>query len=175
MEGEGAMKFSKALAGTLGRVDQENWKGRLDALHGQQGTWKKVAEHLGVDKRTVERWRFGYTDKHGNRRQVSDKTVRDSAVPKVRAGWKGDRKAQLQAVNWRDLFIVAEMQTSGTPARKQNMHVGHYMEPEDIAAIGNAYLAGDAAGVDAAMDRFLSDGYTQTGDARLGSVDKLEF
>ena len=101
--------------------------------------------------------------------------MKDSAVPKIGKGWKGDRKAQVQAVNWSDLFVVGWMATSGTPARKQNMHVGHYMEPEDIAAIGNAYRAGDAAGVDAAMDRFLSDGYTQTGDARLGDVSKLEF
>lgn len=169
------VRFSRALGQALGRVDRENWKGRLDALHEQRGTWKAVADHLGVDKRTVERWRFGYTDKHGNRRQISDKTVQGSAVPKVSKGWKGDRKAQLQAVDWRGLHLGGTLQVGDYPPRKQNMTVGRYLTGEDISAIGNAYLAGDAAGVDAAMDRFLSDGYTMTGDAHLGDVDKLEF
>jgi len=169
------MRFSKALRETLSGVDQENWKDRLDDLHREHGTWQKVADHLGANKRTVERWRFGYRDKHGNRKQVADKTVRDHAVPKVRAGWKGARTAQLGAVDWSDMFVVGWMETSGTPSRRQNMRVGQYLTGEDIEAIGNAYLAGDDAGVDRAMDRFLSDTYTQTGDAHLGNTEKLEF
>lgn len=169
------MRFSEALGQTLGHVDAENWKGRLDALHEQHGTWKAVAAYLGADKRTVERWRYGYTDKHGARRQISDKTVKDSVVPKVGKGWGSDRKAQLQAVDWRGLHMSGTLQVGDYPPRKQNMTVGHYLTAEDISAIGSAYLAGDAAGVNAAMDRFLSDGYTMTGDAQLTDVDKLEF
>ena len=169
------MKFSRALRDALSGVDRENWQGRLDALHEQHGTWKSVAAHLGVDKRTVERWRFGYVDKHGNRVHHTDKAVTEKILPKVRTEWGADRKAQLQSVDWKGLHIVGWMTTSGTPSRKQNMRVGLYMTPEDIEAIGGAYLRNDAAGVDDAMDRFLSDGYTGTGDAHLDDVDKLEF
>lgn len=175
------MKFSKALADALGGVDQENWRGRLDALHDQHGSWKAVSAHLGVDKRTVERWRFGYTDKHGTRRQIGDKTVKGSVVPKVRAGWKADRKAQVQAVNWTDLSVVGTLQigdydeSSPHPPRRENMSVGRYLSAESIADIAGAYVNGDDQAVDDAMDRALGTDYTGTNDAKLLGVEKLEF
>lgn len=170
------MRVSQALTQALARVDQENWRSRLDELHGRAGSWRALAGQLGAQRRTVERWRYGYTDKRGNRRQVSDKTIKDSAVPKIREAWKGDRAAQVGAVNWRNLQILGTLVLLDYEerARRENMSIGRYLSPESIAAISAAYISGTAADVTSAVNQAVSVDYVGMA-AQIRDVEKLEF
>lgn len=170
------MRVSLALADALGRVDEENWKSRLDVLRGRAGSWRALAGQLGVDRRTVERWRYGYTDKRGNRRQVSEETIKRSAVPKMREAWKGDKAAQVQAVNWRDLQVTATLVLLNytDKARRENMSIGRYLSAESIALISAAYVMGDPGTVTSQVNQAVSVDYVGMA-AQLRDVEKLEF
>lgn len=170
------MNADDALGRALGHVDESDWRSALDALHDRAGSWKALAGQLGVDRRTVERWRFGYVDKRtGQRRQVSADTVRRSVVPKVRKALKADRRAQVARVDWRKLTITADLQIGNYPPRREVMRVGAYLTPEAIAGIADAYVSGDPDRVQAAINDALSSDYTGTGDASIGPVDELDF
>lgn len=173
------MKFYKALHRELSHADEGNWRDKLDALHSEHGTWKGVAEKLGVDKRTVERWRNGYVDRRTHeRRQVSDATIKKHAVPKIRKSLAGSPGAQLKGIpDWKRMGMRGTPRIGGNPEyeREEDMDVGRYMEDEDFERISQAYLDGDEAAVNAAMDRFMADGYIGDGATRLTDVTKLWF
>lgn len=170
------MNFYDALERALTRVDDSNWRATLDALHGQAGSWKALAGQLGVDKRTVERWRFGYVDKKTHeRRQISAQTVQKSVLPKVRKAFKASRAAQVARVDWRKLEVNGDLQIADYPPRKERMYVGAYLSGEAITGIAAAYVSGDADRVQAAMDDALGADYIGNGDTTIGDVDGLEF
>lgn len=165
-----------AFRRALERVDESNWRGALDALHGQAGSWRAVAGQLGVDKRTVERWRFGYVDKRtGQRRQIGERAVKANVLPKVRKAFKANRRAQVARVDWRKLNMSGPLQIGNYPPRHQAMMLGAYLSPEAIAGLADAYISGDPDRMSAALDDALSQDYTGTGDASLGDVDGLDF
>lgn len=169
------MNIYDALGRGLGGVDDSNWRASLDALHSTAGSWKAVAADLGVDKRTVERWRFGYVDKQGRRRQISQQTVDKSVVPKVRKAFKASRAAQVARVNWSKLTMSGQLQIADYPPRRETMYAGGYLSPEAIAGIAAAYISGDPDRVQAAMDNALGEDYIGNGDASIGDVDDLDF
>lgn len=170
------MNIYDALGRALGQVDESDWRGALDALHEQRGSWKATAETLGVDKRTVERWRFGYVDKKtGQRRQIAESTVRRSVVPKVREAIRADRRAQVARVDWRKLQVTGRLQIGNYPPRVESMNVGLYLSPEAIAGISAAYVSGDPDRTQRAFDDAMGGDYTGTGDASIGDVDGLDF
>ena len=170
------MKFAKALQRELSGADEGNWRDRLDALHSEHGSWKNVADHLGADKRTVERWRFGYKDRHGQRRHVSDATIKKNALPKIRHSLGTSRKAQLAGVDWKRMGMRGQISIGGGEyERDEDMSPGRYMDDEDFARIGQAYLDGNDALVDAAMDKAMSDSYIGDGATKLTDVEKLWF
>lgn len=172
----GAVRIYDALAAALGHVDASDWRGALDAIHEQRGSWKATAEALGVDKRTVERWRFGYVDKKtGQRRQIAESTVKRSVVPKVRQALGNDRRAQVARVDWRKLQVKASLQIGNYPPRVESMAVGLYLSTDAIAGISAAYVSGDADRVQAAFDHALGADYTGTGDVSLGNVEGVDF
>ena len=170
------MKFSRALQRELSHADEGNWRDRLDALHSEHGSWKAVADHLGADKRTVERWRFGYRDRHGNRKQVSPATIKKNALPKIHKAMGGSRKAQLAGVDWKRMRVRGHISINGGAyERDEDMDVGRYLEDDDFAAIAQAYLDEKDDIVDAAMDKAMSDSYIGDGATRLTDVVKLWF
>lgn len=170
------MNINDALGRALGGVDDSNWRASLDALHSTEGSWKAVAEQLGVDKRTVERWRFGYVDKKtGQRRQISQRTVDKAVVPKVRKAFKASRAAQVGRVNWSKLHVTGDLQIADYDPREERMYLGAYLSSEAIAGIADAYVSGDPDRVQRAVDNALGDDYTGTGEAHLGDVSGLDF
>lgn len=170
------MKFAKALQRELSHADRGNWRDRLDALHAEEGSWKNVADRLGADKRTVERWRFGYTDRHGNRRQVSDDTISKHAAPKISKALGSSRGAQLRGEDLSRLKVKGHISIGGGEyERDETMYLGSYFDAEDFEAIGQAYLDGDDERVQAAVDRAMSNSYIGDGATRLTDVNKLWF
>ena len=172
------MKFSKALQRELSHADEGNWRDRLDALHSEHGSWKAVADHLGADKRTVERWRNGYVDRRTHeRRQVSDATIKKHALPKIGKSLGSSRKAQLAgAPDLKRMSVRGHISIgNGEYERDEDMDVGRYMSDEDFEAIGQAYIDGNDALVDAAMDKAMSDSYIGDGATKLTDVVKLWF
>lgn len=170
------MNIYDALSQALGGVDDSNWRASLDALHDQAGSWKALSEQLGVDKRTVERWRFGYVDKKTHeRRQISAQTVQKSVLPKVRKAFKASRAAQVARVDWRKLQATGSLQIADYPSREERMYIGAYLSGEAIAGIAAAYVSGDPDRVQAAMDNALGEDYIGNGDAGIGDVTDLDF
>lgn len=164
--------FYSALRAQLERVDAGSWRGQLDALKDQHGTWKATAEALDVTPRTLERWRNGYTSR-GTRRQVNP----DSFLPKIRAAVKGNRAAQLGAVDWSKLRVkgTIELDHKREYRKKENMHIGQYLSADAIKGLSAAYLSKSALRVQAAIDDALSNEYVANGDTRLLDVDELDF
>ena len=134
------MKFARALHRELSSADQGNWRERLDALHGEHGSWQNVADHLGVHKRTVERWRLGYVDsKTHQKRHIGEKAVKHDVLPKLRKALGKSRSAQLKGVDWTGLSVKGHLSIgAGEYEREENMSLGRYLDPEDIEAIGQA-------------------------------------
>lgn len=165
--------FCQALKGTLERVTEHTWRDQLGALHAQHGTWKATAAALDVTPRTLERWRNGYLDRHGTRRQVTPQTP----MGKVRDAIKGNRKAQAAAVDWRKLRIKGTIELEHNPKyrRKENMHVGQYLTPDAIAGLAAAYQSGRCDRMQRAIDDALSEEYVANGDTRLLEVEELDF
>lgn len=164
--------FYNALRAQLERVDAGSWRGQLDALKGQHGTWKATAEALDVTPRTVERWRNGYMDR-GTRKQVNP----DSFMPKIRAAVKKDRRAQVGAVDWKKLRVkgTIELDHRKEYRRKENMHVGKELTPDAIAGLAAAYVAKSAVRVQNAIDDAMSNDYVGNGDTRILDVEELDF
>ena len=170
------MKFSRALQRELSHADEGNWRDRLDALHSEHGSWKAVADHLGADKRTVERWRLGTRDRHGNRTTVSDATIKKNALPKISKSLGGSRKAQVAGVDWKRMSVRGHISIGhGEYERDEDMNPGRYMSDEDFEDIAQAYIDGNDAAVDAAMDAAMSYNYIGDGATSLTDVSKLWF
>ena len=172
------MKFSRALQRELSHADEGNWRDRLDALHSEHGSWKAVADHLGADKRTVERWRYGYVDRHGNRRHVSDATIKKHALPKIRHSLGSSPGAQLKGIpDWKRMGMRGTPRIGNNPEyeREEDMDVGRYMDDEDFERIAQAYLDGDDEAVDAAMDAAMANSYIGDGATKLTDVSRLWF
>lgn len=170
--------FDDALGEALGRVDQDNWRQALESLRDQAGSWKAVSERLGTDPRTVERWRHGYVDKKTHqRRQISDRTVQRSVVPKIKAALAQDRRAQLGAVDWKRLKITGTMTVAGDTryVRHETMYVGRYLTDDSIAAISSAYARGDSDGVNEAINDAMADDYLGLPGTTLDDVEGLDF
>lgn len=159
-----------------GRVDDGNWRGRLDELHAHHGTWQRVADDLGVDKRTLERWRKGYAPRGGGpRRQVSPAGI----VPKVRDAIartlpaRGDRRAQVARPDWRKLFIVGTIKWENYE-RTQNMHLGKYLTPASFEAIADVYVKRGNSRMPAAIDHAISTDYLGF-PVHLADTQELRF
>lgn len=168
------MRFYSALKAELERVDTGNWESRLGALHARHGTWQKTADALGVDKRTVERWRKGYQPRPRRdgtvppRQRINPETF----VGKIRATLAGDRHAQLGGVDWRRLVVTGTIIILGyeDEPRHEKMHIGRYMTPDAIEGLGAAYVAKDPGRVQRAIDHILSTDYIGV-PTRLVDVD----
>ena len=177
------MKFAKALQRELSHADEGNWRERLDALKSEHGTWQGVADHLGVHKRTVERWRLGYQPrvrKDGTRpprQPIGDKAVKRDILPKLQKAMGSSRKAQLLgAPDLKRMQIRGHISIGhGEYERDETMLVGNYMADGDFEAITQAYLDGDDAAVNAAMDRYMADTYIGDGATKLTDVSTLWF
>lgn len=170
------MDIYDALERALSRVDEGNWRETLDVLHGQAGSWKALSEQLGVDKRTVERWRLGYVDKRTHqRRQISQATVKRSVLPKLRQAFKANRAAQVARVNWSKLQLRGDLQIADYPPREERMYLGPYLSGEAIAGLADAYISGDPDRVQAAFDNALGEDYIGNGDTSIGDVSDLDF
>jgi hypothetical protein len=157
--------FYSALRAELQRVDTDNWRAKLDALHDRHGTWKGTADALGIDKRTVERWRKGYQPRarrDGTRppRQFVDPRT---FVGKIAAAIRRDRHAQVAGVDWRGLTIRGTVGFPPPPpysyTRREVMHVGNYFAPDTFAGLADAYVSGSAQRVQRAIDNALSTDY----------------
>lgn len=157
------MRFYPALKAELERVDAGNWESRLDALHGRHGTWQKTADVLGVDKRTVERWRKGYQPRRRRDGTVPARQRIDpgSFTGKIRDAIVKDRHAQVAAVDWRKMTVLGTIVILGYENRERHekMHVGRYMSAESIAGLAEAYIARDPGRVQRAIDHVLSTDY----------------
>lgn len=164
--------FYQALRAELERVNERTWRDQLDALHGQHGTWKATAGALGVNPRTLERWRNGYVSR-GRRVQVRP----DSVIPRIRDAIRRDRKAQAGAVDWKQLRVrgTIELDHRREYRRKENMHIGRYLSPAAVEGLVAAYVARSAARVQRSIDNALSEEYVGNGDTRLLDVDELDF
>lgn len=165
--------FYAALRAELERVDASTWRDQLEGLHASHGSWRATAAALDVTPRTLERWRNGYLNRRGERIQVKA----DSVVPRIREAVKGDRKAQLARVDWSRLRVkgTIELARNAKYRRKENMHIGKYLEAGSIEGLAAAYLARSAARVQNAIDNALSEDYVANGDTRMLDVEELDF
>ena len=168
------MRFYEALKAELERVGTDNWEDKLGALKDRLGTWQATADELGVDKRTVERWRRGYQPRRRRdgtlppRQKIDPKTF----TGKIRDALGDDRHAQIAAVDWKRLRVVGVIVIEGyeDQERHETMHLGRYMTGDTIAGLGEAYVAREPYRVQRAVDHFISTEYIGV-RARLKSVD----
>jgi transposase-like protein len=166
----------------LERVDDTNWEAKLNGLYAEQGTWQKVADQLGTDRRTIERWRKGYQPRtRANGVKPPRQRVNPAGfIPKIRAAFAGrgkDRRAQVAAVDWRKLFIHGTIKW-GPPdkpyERTERMSVGNYLSPRAIAGISAAYISRRQWDTQRAIDHAMSQDYLGF-DAKLIDVQELHF
>jgi len=168
------MRFYDALKSELETVTADNWRDKLDALKASNGTWAATARALGVDKRTVERWRAGYQPRaragqpRPGRRQVDPQTF----LGKIRAAFVKDRPAQVAAVDWKRMTAVATW-WNGKYRREQVMHLGAYMSDPEMTAVAGAYVNKDRNGMSGIMNNVISNylGF----DAKLADVESVTF
>lgn len=157
------MRFYSALKAELERVDAGNWEEKLDALHGQHGTWDATAEALGVHRRTVERWRKGYQPRkrRDGTQPPRQRVDPDTFTGKIRDALGADRRAQVSAVDWSALIIVGTIVIEGyeDQERHEKMYVGRYLSAGSISGIGAAYVARSPVRVQRAIDHAMSADY----------------
>ena len=168
------MRFPQALRAALLNVDERNYRAKLEALREEQGSWQKVADILGVPRSTLYDWRTGYS-RSGRARRI--KPSRDS-LRKIEGAVRKSRRAQLGGVDWKKLRITGTIEIGGGAyTRHEHMYVGKYFADHEDAVRGlaTAYLAGDDALLQAAMDFAMSWYYIGDGDTRLVDVDSLDF
>jgi hypothetical protein len=175
----------QAVRDEAGRVDESNWRDQLDALKVEHGTWKGVAEALGTDKRTIERWRHGYAPRGGGPRRFVNPA---GFIPKIRAAVgqalppvpkAGDRRRQVSLVDWKRLRVTGTVVFPPPPdkeayRRHENMWFGRYFTAQQAEGIAAAYIARNPARVQAAVDYAISTEYLGF-DAHLIDVEQLSF
>jgi len=181
--------FYSALKAVLDRagaelehVDNGNWEARLNELYAEQGTWQKVADGLGTDRRTIERWRKGYQPrtKANGVKPPRQRVNPDAFVPKIRAAFAGrgkDRRRQVAAVDWRKLFVHGTIKFGSPPreyTRTERMFLGSYLTPRSFAGISAAYISRKQFDVQRAIDHAMSVDYLGF-DAKLIDVQELHF
>lgn len=167
------MKFPKALGEALTKVDDGNWRHRLDEMHSHYGTWDKTAHALGVHRRTLEKWRKGHVVK-GVRRYTKPASI----IPQVRAALGKDRKAAVAGVDWKAMRVGGVLALKAYPeeARTEHMAVGQYMSRDAMAGLAAAYVSGNASRVQRSFDHFMATEYVAGLDPLpLTDVDYLEF
>lgn len=157
--------FYSALKEQLELVDANNWETKLEGLHNRNGTWKATADALGVDKRTLERWRKGYQPRARRdgtrppRQRVDPRTF----VGKIAAALGKDRHAQVAGVDWRGLVIRGTIGFPPPPPysyrRHENMHTGNYFAPDTFAGLSAAYVARNPQRVQRAINNAISVDY----------------
>jgi len=184
------MKFSRpipfpaALTRVLESAARESvtpasWRDRLDDLHREHRTWSATAEALGVDDRTLERWRYGYQPKRRAdgtrpaRQQVDPATF----VPKIRAALAASRRYQVNLVDWKRLKMHGAIEFyPDQPPKWQTISLGPNISQLSLQGIVQAYLAADADLMQTAVDVALSVDYLPYGTTvRLVEVDELGF
>jgi hypothetical protein len=157
--------FYSALKEQLERVDADNWESKLDALHGRHRTWQATADALGVDKRTVERWRKGYQPRV---KRDGTRPPRQRVDPRTFAGKIGDalgkdRHAQVAAVDWRKLVITGEIGFPPPPPysyrRDEVMYVGKYLSPAAFEGLAAAYVSAERWRVQRSINNAISVDY----------------
>lgn len=167
------MKFYDALRAELESVSVADWQSKLDALHEQNGTWTATAAKLGVSRRSLERWRFGYAPRGGGpRRHVDPHTF----VGRIRGTFGKDRRAQVRAVDWRKLHVTGTIMVGKKRyPRKEHMHLGMNFTPRSIAAIVEAYVAADPRACQRALDKAMQTDYIPDGATTFENADDLHF
>lgn len=165
------MKFPQALDEALTRVTEDDWRGKLDDLHGHYGTWDKTAHALGIHRRTLERWRKGYVSR-GVRHTIKPGT----ALPKIRGLLGKDRRAAVAGVNWKAMRAKGTIRIAETYTRTENMSLGQYMSDEAAAGLAAAYVSRDRGRVQRSIDNYMSEGYMDgLGGVRITDVEWMEF
>lgn len=167
-------RFYDALKDTLEMVDAGNWREKLGAMKTEHRTWKATADAIGTDKRTLERWRNGYQPRTrpGKPRPARREVDPSTFLPKIRAAFVRDRNAQVGAVDWSRLTVIATW-WNGTYRRRQKMHLGAYMPTEQLAQVAGAYVNRNANGMAGIINQAMSDylGF----DARMVDIESVSF
>src|SRR5208337_3017598 len=101
-------------------------------------------------------------------------TIKKNALPKIRKVLGSSRQAQLRGVDWSRMAVHGHISLGGGEyEREENMSLGRYFEEDDVEAIAQAYLNGNDAGVQSAVDRAMSNSYIGDGATKLTDVSRL--
>jgi hypothetical protein len=153
--------------GTGGAAEQTR---RLESALGRQG----AAERLGISERTLRRYKAGGRPTKANAARLEEVT---RTAPEVRRQALGQRRESRMRSKGTYVRMAGQIGAGGDPRYRRRREIGAtspvHLSGEQMAAIIDAYKAGDDEGAAEALREALGEEYAA--GTTFGNLESLEF